>query len=52
MVWFEDGRSMEAKLLLVSEYGFLGAGYWNLMRPFAQGWTVLDGLYEVADPQT
>lgn len=49
MVWFEDGRSMEAKLRLVAEYGFHGAGYWNLMRPFPQGWTVLDGLYEVAD---
>ena len=52
VVWFEDGRSMEAKLRLVAEYGFHGAGYWNLMRPFAQGWTVLDGLYEVADPQS
>ena len=51
VVWFEDGRSAEAKLRLVAEYGFHGAGYWNLMRPFAQGWTVLDGLYEVADPQ-
>ena len=49
VVWFEDGRSVEAKLRLVAEYGFQGAGYWNLMRPFAQGWTVLDGLYEVAD---
>ena len=49
VVWFEDARSMEAKLRLVAEYGFLGAGYWNLMRPFPQGWTVLDSLYEVAD---
>ena len=51
MVWFEDGRSAAAKLRLVAEYGFHGAGYWNLMRPFVQGWTVLDGLYEVADAQ-
>ncbi len=51
VVWFEDGRSTAAKLRLVAEYGCHGAGYWNLMRPFAQGWTVLDGLYEVADPQ-
>ena len=51
MVWFEDGRSTAAKLRLVAEYGFHGAGYWNLMRPFVQGWTVLDGLYEVADAQ-
>ena len=51
VVWAEDGRSTAAKLRLVAEYGCHGAGYWNLMRPFAQGWTVLDGLYEVADPQ-
>ena len=50
-VWFEDGRSVAAKLRLVAEYGLHGAGYWNLMRPFVQGWTVLDGMYEVADAQ-
>ena len=47
-VWFEDARSMSAKLLLIQEYGLFGAGYWNLMRPYPQGWTVLDALYEVA----
>ena len=49
VVWFEDARSMSAKLRLVSEYGLYGAGYWNLMRPYPQGWAVLDALYEVAD---
>ena len=44
-VWFEDARSMEAKLKLISEYGFQGAGFWNLMRPFSQTWLVLDSLY-------
>jgi len=46
-VWFEDARSMEAKLRLVAEYRFRGAGYWNLMRPFAQGWVTLNALYDV-----
>ena len=46
-VWFEDARSTEAKLRLVAEYGFRGAGYWNLMRPFAQGWNVLNSLYNI-----
>ena len=46
-VWFEDARSTEAKLRLVAEYGFRGAGYWNLMRPFAQGWNVLNSLYNL-----
>ena len=31
-VWFEDARSIEAKLSLVPEYGLYGALYWNLMR--------------------
>lgn len=46
-VWFEDARSMEAKLRLLAEYGFQGAGYWNIMRPFPQTWLVLAALYEI-----
>ena len=46
-VWFEDARSMDAKLRLIAEYGFLGAGFWNLMRPFSQTWLVLDSLYDI-----
>ena len=46
-VWFEDARSMRAKLLLIAEYGFRGAGVWNLMRPFSQLWLVLDSLYRI-----
>ena len=49
-VWFEDARSLEAKLRLIAEYGFLGAGIWNLMRPFAQIWRVLDSLYDLTEP--
>ena len=48
-VWFEDARSVEQKLLLIREYGLSGAGFWNLMRPFPQGWNVLDSLYNVAE---
>ena len=36
-VWFEDARSMAAKFALIREYGFAGGGYWNMMRPFNQG---------------
>ena len=46
-VWFEDARSLEAKLRLVAEYGFQGAGFWNIMRPFSQTWLVLDSLYNI-----
>ena len=46
-VWFEDARSMEAKLQLISDYGLRGGGYWNLMRPFSQTWLVLASLFEI-----
>lgn len=46
-VWFEDARSMDAKLRLIAEYGFKGAGFWNLMRPSSQTWLVLASLYDI-----
>lgn len=48
-VWFEDARSIQAKLSLIPEYGLLGAGYWNLMRRFPQNWRVLNALYTIRD---
>ncbi|MCI8869711.1 MAG: LysM peptidoglycan-binding domain-containing protein [Lawsonibacter sp.] len=48
-VWFEDARSIRAKLALIPEYGLYGAGYWNLMRPFPQNWLVLNALYDIRD---
>lgn len=50
-VWFEDARSIRAKLALIPEYGLRGAGYWNLMRPFPQNWVVLTSLYNIRDAQ-
>ncbi len=50
-VWFEDARSIQAKLNLISEYRLHGAGYWNLMRPFPQNWTVLSSLFKIRDAQ-
>ncbi len=46
-VWFEDARSIRAKLALIPEYGLIGAGYWNLMRDFPQNWMVLSSLYTI-----
>lgn len=43
-VWFEDARSIRARLALALEYRLGGVGYWNLMRPFPQNWQVLDAL--------
>lgn len=39
-VWFEDARSMVAKLSLVTEYGLLGTGWWQLMRFWRAGWMI------------
>ena len=50
-VWFEDARSIRAKLALIPKYGLRGAGYWNLMRPFPQNWVVLASLYNIRDAQ-
>lgn len=49
-VWFEDARSIQAKLSLISEYGLTGAGYWNLMREAPQNWIVLNALYHILPP--
>ena len=46
-VWFEDARSIDAKLSLIREYSLYGAGYWNLMRPFPQNWLVLNARFNI-----
>lgn len=48
-VWFEDARSIRAKLGLIKEYGLSGAGYWNLDRPFPQNWPVLNGEFVIRE---
>lgn len=47
VVWFEDARSIEAKLNLIYEFGLLGGGYWNLMRLFPQNWMVLNDIFDI-----
>lgn len=47
IVWFEDARSINSKLVTASQYGFRGVGYWNLMRYFRQNWLILNSLFEI-----
>jgi spore germination protein len=47
VVWFEDARSIRAKLQLANEYGLSGVSYWTIMRYFPQNWLVLNALYDV-----
>ena len=50
VVWFEDVRSMLASYDLMDTYDLLGAGYWNVMRPFAQNYALLASLYDIEKP--
>ncbi|HPF55681.1 MAG TPA: LysM peptidoglycan-binding domain-containing protein [Clostridiales bacterium] len=44
-VWFEDARSIRAKLLLVNQYNLGGISYWTINRPFPQNWSYLGARY-------
>ncbi len=46
-VWFEDARSIKAKLNLAFDYSLYGVGYWNLDRPFPQNWVVLNAMADI-----
>lgn len=46
-VWFEDARSIKAKLELIDFYNLSGVGYWNMMRPFPQNWLLLNAMYNI-----
>ena len=43
-VWFEDVRSIYAKLQLAAEKDIRGVGYWNLMRPFRANWLLVNQM--------
>ena len=47
VVWFEDARSIAAKLELVEAYGLGGVSYWTINRFFPQNWLVLRSMYDV-----
>jgi len=44
-VWFEDPRSAQAKFALLGEFGLRGVGFWNFMRPFPAGFSLLNAMY-------
>ncbi len=46
-VWFEDARSILAKLNMATELGLYGVGYWNSMREFPQNWVTLNANYNI-----
>lgn len=46
-VWFDDVRSIEARLKLVDQYDLGGVSYWNINTFFKQNWLVLQSMYNV-----
>jgi len=44
IVWFEDARSLRAKLETVNEYDLAGIGFWTIMDPWPSGQEVLREL--------
>lgn len=46
-VWFEDARSINARLQLVAEYGLKGVAFWQLMKLFRVNFIVLSDLYDI-----
>ncbi|MBQ9795192.1 MAG: spore gernimation protein, partial [Clostridia bacterium] len=43
-VWFEDARSLSARLRLLPAYGLRGALYWNFDRPNPQNLSLINQL--------
>lgn len=48
-VWFEDARSLEAKLRLVGGESLFGTGVWNVMSYYAPLWTLTKTLFTVRE---
>ncbi len=46
-VWFDDARSIQARLKLVNEYGLGGISYWTIDNLFRTNFIVLQSMYGV-----
>lgn len=47
VVWFDDARSLTARLKLVEKYNLGGVSYWTINRLFRTLWYTLRALYDV-----
>ncbi len=47
VVWFEDARSIQAKLELVTKYDLGGVSFWTIMNYFPQAFAVLNSNFKV-----
>lgn len=47
IVWFEDARSIFAKLSIVKQYSLAGVSYWTIGKYFPQNWLILNYMFNV-----
>lgn len=47
VVWFDDVRSLNAKLRLIPEFKMRGGGIWQIMRYFPGLWLVANSLFTI-----
>lgn len=48
VVWFENLRSINAKLNLIKQYDLAGASLWNIIRDFPQFYMLVNSLFNIA----
>jgi len=49
-VWFDDARSIRARLTLIAEYGLAGLSYWTIDNLFRTQYLVLSSMFGISDP--
>lgn len=47
VVWFDDVKSMNAKLRLIPEFGLRGGGIWQIMKYFPGLWMVTNSIFTI-----
>lgn len=47
IVWFEDARSIQAKINLAKKLGIRGISYWRIGFPFPQNWLLVGANFDV-----
>ena len=46
-MWFEDARSLDAKLRLAGGESLFGVGVWNAMNFYQPLWTLIQELFDI-----
>lgn len=47
IVWFDDPRSIAAKLSLVNEYELAGVSWWTVNRCYIPAWLIMQEMFEI-----